>query len=301
MAQRKKPLKPYRTTTDPWSVETLTGGVTRITFKLHLWVFVSSDWHWDSTHCDRERLAHDLGLAKKHHAAVLSLGDGFDAMGGKFDPRSTKHSIRPELQTDDYFDSCVTQCAQWLQPYKASLALITPGNHESAVRKRQETCLTTRLVERLKMAGSPVRQGGYSGWVLFRSCNSTRTTTHSLYYHHGFGGGSPVTAGVGNYHHYLAQTDGADVICAGHIHQRTMVEVARQRLSSRGIVRIKPVHLVRSASYKQESLTDGWAVEKGMGARALGGWWMLLQPDASTDECTLRASFHDEPFDFNAR
>lgn len=132
---KKKPLKSYRTTTDPWSVETLAGGVTRITFKLHLWVFVSSDWHWDSTHCDRERLAHDLGLAKKHHAAVLSLGDGFDAMGGKFDPRSTKHSIRPELQTDDYFDSCVTQCAEWLKPYKESLALITPGNHESAVRR----------------------------------------------------------------------------------------------------------------------------------------------------------------------
>ena len=136
------PLTGLSLSTDPWSVETLTGGVTRITFKLHLWVFVSSDWHWDSTHCDRERLAHDLGLAKKHHAAVLSLGDGFDAMGGKFDPRSTKHSIRPELQTDDYFDSCVTQCAQWLKPYKESLALITPGNHESAVRKRQETCLT---------------------------------------------------------------------------------------------------------------------------------------------------------------
>ena len=300
MAKRKK----ARTTMqrgDPWSVETLPGGVTRITFHLNLWVFVSSDWHWDSTHCDREKLAHDLSLAKKHHAAVLSLGDGFDAMGGKFDPRSTKHSIRPELQQDDYFDACVTQCAEWLQPYRESMALITPGNHESAVRRRQETCLTTRLVERLKMAGSPVRQGGYSGWVLFRSVNTTRATTHSLYYHHGFGGGSPVTAGVGNYHHYLAQTDGADVIVAGHIHQRTMVEVARQRLTSRGIVRIKPVHLVRSASYKQESLSDGWAVEKGMGPRPLGGWWMLLQQDSKSDECHMKASFHDEPFDFSAR
>jgi hypothetical protein len=80
-----------------------------------------------------------------------------------------------------------------------------------------------------------------------------------------------------------------------------MVEVARQRLTSRGIVRIKPVHLVRSASYKQESLTDGWACEKGMGARPLGGWWMLLQQDSKSDECHMKASFHDEPFDFSAR
>lgn len=145
---------------------------------------------------------------------------------------------------------------QWLKPYKESLALITPGNHESAVRKRQETCLTTRLVERLKMAGSPVRQGGYSGWVLFRSVNTTRTTTHSMYYHHGFGGGSPVTAGVGNYHHYMAQVD-ADVIVAGHIHQRTFVEASRQRISGHGIVRIKPLHLVRSREL-QARVPDRW-------------------------------------------
>ena len=300
MAQAKKAKRPAVSRNDPWSVESLAGGVARITFAHSLWVFISSDWHWDSTHCDREKLAHDLSLAKQHHAAVLSLGDGFDAMGGKFDPRSTKHSIRPELQTDDYFDACVSSCAEWLKPYREQMALITPGNHESAVRKRQETCLTTRLVERLKILGSPVRQGGYAGWVLFRSANGSRVATHSLYYHHGFGGGSPVTAGVGNYHHYMAQVD-ADVIVAGHIHQRTMIEAARQRITGRGIVRIRPLHLVRSASYKQESLSDGWAVEKGMGPRPLGGWWMLLEPDASTDECTLKASFHDAPFDHRSR
>lgn len=160
--------------------------------------------------------------------------------------------------------------------------------------------MTTRLVERLKIAGSPVRQGGYSGWVLFRSVNTTRTTTHSMYYHHGFGGGSPVTAGVGNYHHYMAQVD-ADVIVAGHIHQRTFVEASRQRISGHGIVRIKPLHLVRSASYKQECLTDGWAVEKGMGPRPLGGWWMLLEQDSHAHECHIRASFHDAPFNLKSR
>ena len=300
MAKRRNP-RPSRSASEPWSVESLRGGVTRITFGRSMWVLVSSDWHWDSVHCDRERLAHDLSLARKHHAAVLSLGDGFDAMGGKFDPRSSgKYDVRRELQTGDYFDQCVSQCADWLDPYREQIAFISPGNHESAVRKRQETCLTTRLVERLKVAGSPVRQGGYSGWVLFRSVNTTRTTTHSMYYHHGFGGGSPVTAGVGNYHHYMAQVD-ADVIVAGHIHQRTFVEASRQRISGHGIVRIKPLHLVRSASYKQECLTDGWAVEKGMGPRPLGGWWMLLEQDSHAHECQIRASFHDAPFDLKSR
>jgi len=61
------------------------------------------------------------------------------------------------------------------------------------------------------------------------------------------------------------------------------------------VPRVKPLHLVRSASYKQESLTDGWAVEKGMSSRPLGGWWMRLR--WNRDRTELRASFHDAPYD----
>lgn len=280
---------------DSWRTETLESGVCRITFPRRLWVLISSDWHWDSVKCDRGRLAADLAEARRINAAVLSLGDGFDAMGGKFDPRSNgKHDVRPELQQGNYFDEIVSQCGEWLQPYQQQMALISPGNHESAVRKRQETCLTTRLVERLRVAGSPVRQGGYAGWVLFRALRGKTTALHRLWYHHGFGGGGGTTRGAGQFAQYLAEVD-ADTIVAGHVHQRTLIEAHRQRITPTGICRTRPVHLVRSSTYKSESVTDGWAVEKGIGARPLGGWWMLLRWASNDSELT--ASFHDRPYE----
>ena len=279
---------------DDWTVESLSAGVTKVNFHRRLWVLLSSDWHWDSVKCDRDKLAADLDQAKRLNAAVLSLGDHFDAMGGKYDPRSNgKYDIRPELQTGNYFDSCVSECAEWMSPYGPQMALITPGNHETAVRKRQETCLTTRLVERLRAGGSPVRHAGYSGWVLFNAKNgNTNTALYRLWYHHGYGGGGPVTRGVIDFSRYLVDVD-ADCVVAGHVHQRTLIEATRQRLSPSGQPRVRPIHLVRSAAYKQECLTDGWAVEKGMSSRPLGGWWMLLRWNTTNTE--LMATFHDSP------
>jgi len=289
------PKQSQRTTvSDPWSVESLSGGVTRITFQRRLWVLLSSDWHWDSVKCDRERLAADLDTAKRLNAAVLSIGDLFDVMGGKWDPRSNgKWDVRPEFQRNNYFDDIVTGCADWLEPYREQMALITPGNHEAAVRKRMETCLTTRLVEQLRTRGSKCKQAGYSGWVMFRGMRNARAVAlYRLYYHHGYGGGGPVTRGVIDFSRYLVDTD-ADCVHAGHVHQRTLIESSRQRLSPTGIARISPIHLVRSAAYKQESLTDGWAVEKGMGSKPLGGWWMRLSWRNENSE--IKATFHDEP------
>lgn len=280
---------------DEWQTETLESGVCRVTFRSRLWVLISSDWHWDSVKCDRDRLAADLREAKRLNACVLSLGDGFDAMGGKFDPRSNgKYDVRPEFQSGNYYDEIVSQCGQWLDPYREQMALISPGNHESSVRKRMETCLTTRLVERLRVAGSPVRHGGYAGWVLFRASSQKKTALHRLWYHHGFGGGGGTTRGTGQFHQYLAEVD-ADTIVAGHVHQRTLIEAHRQRITPTGICRTRPVHLVRSSTYKSESVTDGWAVEKGIGARPLGGWWMLLR--WANNDSELAASFHDRPYE----
>jgi hypothetical protein len=280
---------------DEWRTETLESGVCRVTFRSRLWVLISSDWHWDSVKCDRDRLAADLAEAKRLNACVLSLGDGFDAMGGKFDPRSNgKYDVRPEFQQGNYYDEIVSQCGQWLEPYREQMALISPGNHESSVRKRMETCLTTRLVERLRVAGSPVRHGGYAGWVLFRANKGRTTALHRLWYHHGFGGGGGTTRGAGQFAQYLAEVD-ADTIVAGHVHQRTLIEAHRQRITQNGICRTRPVHLVRSSTYKSESVTDGWAVEKGIGARPLGGWWMLLR--WTNNDSEIAATFHDRPYE----
>lgn len=278
-----------------WSISKLNHSVSRVTFgRDPLWAYITSDWHWDSLKCDRDALKRDLDLAKKINAPVFAFGDTFDAMGGKYDPRGSKDELRPELLRGNYFDEAVEQCADWLKPYASVIAFISPGNHETAIRKRQETCMTTRLVERLKQAGSPVQQGGYSGWIMFHSKpGGKKSATHRMWYHHGYGGGGPVTRGVIDFSRFLVDVD-ADSIVAGHVHQRTLIEATRQRVSDQGRVRIQPIYLARSASYKNECLTDGWAVEKGLSSRPLGGWWVRFKFTSFTD--SVSTSFHDKPY-----
>lgn len=279
----------------PWVVESVGGGVTRLTFtSKEQWIYLSSDWHWDSVKCDRDSLERDLKAAQDIGAVVCSFGDHFDCMGGKYDPRSSKGELRPEFAVGNYFDEIVSQCADWMQPYADSMALITPGNHETAIRKRQETCLTTRLVERLRVAGSPVVQSGYAGWLLVRGKRTTgrAAALYRIWYHHGFGGGGPVTRGVIDFSRLMVDVD-ADAIVAGHVHQKTLVEASRYRLSPSGIASVSPVHLVRSSTYKRDSLHDGWGVEKGMASRPVGGWWLRLKWDST--RTSLVPTFHDTP------
>jgi hypothetical protein len=100
-----------------WSVSKISGSVSQIVYGLKpLWVYISSDWHWDSIKCNRELLAADLATAKRINAPVIAVGDIFDAMGGKYDPRGSKDELRPELLTGNYFDEAVEQCAEWLRP-----------------------------------------------------------------------------------------------------------------------------------------------------------------------------------------
>jgi len=58
-------IRPVKPDAGTWNAETLADGVTRISFRNSLWVLLSSDWHWDSVKCDRERLKADLELAKR--------------------------------------------------------------------------------------------------------------------------------------------------------------------------------------------------------------------------------------------
>lgn len=284
-----------KTSEKKWSVESLGNSVSRITFTGHSqWIYLSSDWHWDSIKCDRDQLDEDLKLAKKLDAAVCSFGDVFDCMGGKYDPRSGKADIRPELQVGNYFDAIIDQGVDWLAPYTEQMAVITPGNHETAVRKRQETCLTTRIVDRLRTVGSGVVQSGYAGWVLIRARHGTATRVYKIWYHHGFGGGGPVTRGVIDFSRMMVDVDSDAIVC-GHVHQKTLMEATRQRVSASGIPSTAPVHLVRSSTYKRDSVSDGWGVEKGMAARPVGGWWLKLSWAKEREK--LKASFHDRPED----
>lgn len=104
-------------------------------------VLLSSDQHWDNPHCDRRLMKAHLDQALALRAPVVIYGDFFCCMQGKWDKRSSKQDLRPEHAGSNYFDRLVATAADWLAPYASILAVIGPGNHETAILKNHETNL----------------------------------------------------------------------------------------------------------------------------------------------------------------
>lgn len=284
-----------------WTISRLEHGVHRVEFGgsnyPELWVFLSADWHWDNPKSRWDAIERDLRIAKRLNAVVISCGDHLCLMQGKYDKRSNKDSIRPEHQAGSYIDKVVDTAAEFLMPYREQMGLISIGNHESAIYNRHETCVTTRLVEQLRQAGSPCQRGGYNGWLQFvsRSSSGRSSLQYRLYYHHGSGGDSPVTQGLLGMNRVSQYVD-ADCILSGHIHSRNLSTVCRERLSPNGLRRVSETTLVRCSTYKDEwSPLVGWHIEQGRGPRPTlnPGYWLHLRLNKSKSGIT--ATFHDRP------
>lgn len=284
-----------------WTIRSLEHGVHKVEFSggrsSSMWILLTADWHWDNPKCRLDLIERDLKLAREVGAMVISAGDHFCAMQGKYDKRSSKDSLRPEHQTGSYLDALVDTAAEFLKPYADVMGVISVGNHETAIYGRHETCLTSRLVERLRVHGSDCVKGGYNGWLLFsgKSQGKQKGTGYRLYYHHGSGGDAPVTQGTISMSRVSQYVD-ADCILSGHIHLKNLGLMAREKLTANGIRRVYETALVRVSTYKDEySPLEGWHIEKGKGPRPTSnpGYWMRLHYD--NDNSTLRASFHDHP------
>lgn len=245
-------------------------------------VLLISDLHWDSPQCDRKALRRHLDQAKEKNSPVIVAGDLYDAMGGKWDKRADKSMLRPEHQAGNYLDMLVTTAAEWFQPYSQQLVLVGQGNHETAMRRAHETDLVERLCTLLQAGGGVTRAGGYGGWVRIigkgmSDGGNAATRSIRLYYHHGFGGGGPVTRGAIDFSRYILNVD-AEVIVSGHIHRRERSEVWCDALSDASKQWKKQRLFLRCSTYK-DGYGDGhggWENERNHGPRPIGGWWMKV-------------------------
>lgn len=239
-------------------------------------LFLTSDLHIDSVYCNRDALISDFEEAKRRNAMIFLLGDVFDAMQGRFDPRRSLDELRPEYRRNDYYDYVVKDVAKLLKPYAENIMLITPGNHETAVLKNASLSLIDRLVYAMNLEhGGHVLQGGYGGWVrinLHYGKNGHRTSI-KMKYHHGFGGDAPVTRGVIHTNRQNVYIKDADIIVNGHNHNAYYVPIVSETLSNSGKVVFQTTHHIRTPGYKQEygDGTQGWAVEKGFVPKPIGG------------------------------
>ena len=284
-----------------WTISQLEAGVHRVEFGganyPQLWAFLSSDWHWDNPKARLDLIERDLRQAKAVGGCVISAGDFCCAMQGKYDKRSSKDDLRPEHAGGSYLDRLVDTAAEFLTPYADVMGLLTLGNHETSIYGRHETCLITRLVERLRLAGSDCKRGGYNGWVQFmaKSKSGNGSAQWRLYYHHGSGGDSPVTQGLLGMNRVSQYVD-ADGILSGHIHARNLSTVCRERLTINGKRQVGETALIRTSTYKDEyAPLSGFHIEKGRGPRPTmrPGYWLHMRLDRT--KTFLQTSFHDVP------
>lgn len=256
------------------------------------WVLLTADRHLDSPHSQHKMQLRHLEQAKERNAAVFDFGDLFCAMQGRNDRRGSKGSVRPEDQKDAYFDAVVDNAEDFFLPYADQLAFLAHGNHEAKVLEKQETDLTRRLARRLQNRGSPVLSGDLRGWIrlMFDQAGAPERTIRSfnLYYHHGHGGGGPVTRGVIQTNRRAVYLPDADFVIGAHIHESWIVEIVRSRLLQTGLERADTQIHACIPTYKEEFIGQGggWHHDTGKPPKPIGAWWLRFyweRPDVKFD------------------
>lgn len=172
--------------------ELLSRNVLRVSFPYvhsgwEQWVLLTSDRHHDSKWNDRDFEILHLETAKKRNALIVDVGDVFDVMQGRYDPRRTYRDLRPEYTVENYLDEIVTDAAQFYKPFANNFLVIGRGNHEQAILKNNGVDLISNLVHRLNSeAGAKIQAGFYGGWVKFQFLiGGTQSVAKNLKYFHG--------------------------------------------------------------------------------------------------------------------
>jgi hypothetical protein len=244
------------------------------------WFMLSGDRHHDSMYCDREWEQRQLEEAKERNAIIIDVGDVYDIMQGKFDPRKDYSELRPEYKKTNYLDSVLEESVGFYAPYADHFGVIALGNHESEVERRMGTNMIDRLASGLRINhGAQVQAGGYTGYVLLRcKINGTKTCTLKLKYQHGKGGNAPVTRGVIATNRMAVEFPDADIVVSGHDHNSWLVPIRQEIVTSQGKISGRIQWHVRPASYKDAwgyGSDRGFDIEKGS-PKPVGCIWMRM-------------------------
>ncbi len=236
-------------------------------------MFWASDLHLDNNKCNRKRLRGDLTKAVKENRMIILNGDTLCLMQGKYDPRSAKSALpKGYVGSGYYIDNVLNDAVEFLSPFAKNIAIIFKGNHETSVSNRMESCVLTRLVDRLNQRNNTnIQVGGYGGHVVhrFRS-KGGNGQTFTEFYHHGNWGGI-ITKGTLGVTRYAAICPDADVCHSGHTHDQWIVPQARYRVKKNCIKVQKQWH-IKTGTYKEEfEDMDGWAFEKIVMPKCIGG------------------------------
>jgi len=254
------------------------------------WFLLVSDQHHDSINCNRKLEKEHLDLALERSAYIISAGDTYDLMQGKYDPRKTYDGIRPEyihkmnsLGNNAYIDMVVEDAIDFYKPYAHLFLVFGRGNHDTGIETRLGTSPVSNLVHGLnthifKEGGSHIVQaGGYGGWLRFNfSKGKGNRTSFSYRYFHGNGGDAPVTRGAIQTARQAVDFD-ADVIHNGHNHQSYHISTRRQRLSESSRITNNIIDFIRTPGYN-DGYGDGFAgfEAERLTPKPIGCAWMRI-------------------------
>jgi UDP-2,3-diacylglucosamine pyrophosphatase LpxH len=246
-------------------------------------IYLLSDIHFDSVKCDRRLFFKHLDMAKEEGASVFILGDLYDLMNMRFDPRGSYDSLRTELKKMAYIDEVIKDCTSKLEPYKDVIKLIGQGNHETNITKRHGVDVIQRTVGVLNDKGGEIVAGYYAGWVVLKCDRQGKGGRRSfpLHYHHGYGGNAKRSKGVLNVDIDMKDYPQARIIARGHTHQKWYHPVMRDVLTAQFQHSQETVHVVQTGSYKKKDRSIGWEVEKGFSTPRLGGWRFTIKPQGN--------------------
>lgn len=236
-------------------------------------IVFSADHHWDNPKSKHDIIKRHLDWARENEALVCLIGDTFCLMQGKNDRRGSKSDIRPEHNTSAYFNAVLDTAYDFYSPYADLFAMISPGNHETAITKHNEINITNMFVRDLNRAGGNCQVGKYSGFIQIMFKQGRASFSYWVYYNHGSGGGGPVTKGVIQTNRTAVYQPDADLVVKGHIHESWMVELMRERVSSSGHTWIEPQVHLQLPTMKEEYLAhEGFHIEKGRPPKPLGSY-----------------------------
>lgn len=232
------------------------------------WIQLSADRHFDAVQCDRALMKRHLDQAVERNAAIIDVGDMFDIMQGKYDPRKSYDELRDEYKGDNYLDLVLQDASEFFVPYARHFAVIAMGNHETELERRMGTNMIDRLVHELRRdGGSQVVASGYTGYVILHfTVNKTRRSRVVLKYHHGMGSNAPVTRGVISSNRMAVMFPDADIIVSGHNHESWSVPIQQEKIKLSGKLTMRPQWHIRVPSYKNgwgHDQIKGFDVEKG--------------------------------------
>ena len=264
-----------------WTATRLTPQVSEVRMKYKSGFkqsfLLTSDVHFDNPKCDRDLYFRHLDQAKESGAGVFCFGDFFCLMQSRRDKRGSKASIRPEHNTDNYFDAVITDSAGLLKEYAPNFVLFSDGNHETAVLKNMETNPLERFTAAINYQyNGNLIHAGYHGFVrfTFEHDSGGRSRTILLYFHHGKWGGV-VSKGVQSVARFSSMVPQADIVISGHTHDSWQVVQNQLCVKQNGDTYLKEQVHVKSGTYKEEfNHNGGWAIEKIVMPKTLGGWWL---------------------------